>query len=101
MIRAIVTDVADYGEGQQIMVDFTPKGEKGRGWMVPGEYDFHLDKPLIKVGDKVVLDHAACLDGEVKAVLPADGLSPAVAWIKPDGRSDFRTLPVNNLRRRR
>ena len=102
LIRAVVTDVADYDreKGPQIMVNFTPKGQKQFGWMVPTEYDFRLDQPLIKVGDKVILDHAQFLDGEVIAILPSEGLNPAMAWIKPDGRSDFRTMRVDELRRR-
>lgn len=100
LIMAVVADVAGYGDVQQIQVNFTPNGERGFGWMVPGEYDFQLYQHSIKVGDKVILDHAQSLDGEVKAIVAAEGLNPAYAWVKPDGRHDFRTMMVSDLRRR-
>lgn len=97
LIRATVTQVASFGVEQQIMVDFGPKAERTFGWCVPGEYDFRLDHYSFAVGDRVLIDTQ--LAGEIMAVTSVDKYGEAYVWVKPDGRTDFRTLSVKGLRR--
>lgn len=52
IFKATVTDVADYGEGQQIQARIQPKGEHV-GWCLMNENAFYPDKLAIGLGDKV------------------------------------------------
>ena len=51
-LRALVTRVAPYDDGQQIMVKLLPKGEE-LGWLLQRETGFTPAEQPIAVGDKV------------------------------------------------
>lgn len=49
--KAVVTDTAPFGNGQQIMARIQPNGEEV-GWCLPNENAFEPQTRTLKVGDK-------------------------------------------------
>lgn len=95
IFKAVVTDVADYGQGeQQIQARILPRGEH-IGWCIPKENAFEPQTLTLKVGDQVkMIDRPGHADPwEVKAIF--DGGQVAVQ--KP--RQPVELANAANLRR--
>lgn len=93
--KAIVTDVADYGVGeQQIQARILPRGEHV-GWCIPKENAFEPHTLNLKVGDKVkMIDRPGHVDPwEVRAIFEGG----QVAVQKP--RQPVEMANAANLRR--
>jgi plastocyanin len=81
--KAVVTAVADYNSGQQIMAKLMPSG-KELGWCTPREYDFKPTEFKLAVGDTVTWSQRTARDlkytvvylsesGQQAAVRPTNG----------------------------
>lgn len=94
-VRVLVTHVADYDNGQQIIGKMLPNGESV-GWLLPDESQFYLDQHKFQKGDLVWMGGQR--KGEVVALHEVDGTQQL--WVRCLGSWKLETIVVNPGTRR-